>query len=514
MNTAPTGREAVTMTVLIGSLAIFLVELAWHQGTDGFLSDDAVYLMMADYFSPYLDERLPHLEFLMRQSLFPPLYPLVLAMAGAGSEHSGLAHLLTTLLFVAALLVFLLWVRRESSSMPLAAVLTLIFALLPFSLVHVTEIWSESLYLLLLFAFLNLLPNDRGSTGSLSLPLAASFVVGLALLTRGAAVALLPVLLQQLWQTPGGERWRHLAVVLVLPLAWWLVERSLYPSVGYLGLLGDSLTAHDPVRFVTSILPEQAASLWRGWNTIVAGGSSRPAWVTWLAGMVFAAGLFGLLRRLFRPMRPDALFVAGHLVMLLLWSAPGHAARLLYPVVPLLLFYAVTVVGDATRPAGRRLRLALCLLPALALFPHSQAIIQRHLHAPADLADANFAHTRYWLDREEAATAQYDIERRTVLIRFLRSLPEEVPPESCVYSVHVPLVMLHARRTSRLYPTVKPGPGELESCRHALVINFAAYDFKPMVPLQELLGLDFEEVSSARDGRGNIVATLLRMPSG
>jgi hypothetical protein len=510
MNTAPTGREALAVALLLGLLAVLLVGLGWHEGTDGFLSDDAVYLMMADYFSPYLAERSPHLGYLMQQSLFPPLYPLLLALAGAGSANAGPAHLLTALLFVGALLAFLLWVRREAGSTTLACLLTLLFALLPFSLVHVTEIWSESLYLLLVFSFLRLLPDDRDPENHEPLPLAASFIVGLALLTRSAAVALLPVLLLQLWRTNDDGRLRHLAIALALPLAWILLERSLFPGTGYLELLGGSLASLDPASFLTDELPARARALWLGWDAVLGGNGSRAPWTTALTGLVLAAGLFGLLRRLI-GWRPDALFVTCHLGMLLLWSAPGHAARLLYPVVPLLLFYAVTLVGHATRPGNDRLRLAFCLLPVLAMAPASLAIGQRHVDTPPDLADANFAHTRYWLDRENAATARYDIDRRSALIRFLRSLDTEIPPGGCVYSAHVPLVMLHAGRASRLFPA-SPEPGNLVACDHFLVINFGSLGFEPMAPLQALHDLGAEVAATAHDGRDNIVAALLRRP--
>src|SRR5215475_2636051 len=76
------GTVSVAETELPG-LADHCVIAATHTGR--FFSDDAVYLLMADAFSPFVAADPALFDYVLRESLFPPFYPLLLGWLGAGS---------------------------------------------------------------------------------------------------------------------------------------------------------------------------------------------------------------------------------------------------------------------------------------------------------------------------------------------------------------------------------------------------------------------------------------------
>ncbi len=56
-----------------------------------FIADDAKYLLMTDFFSPYYSLLSKSAAFIMQSTQFPPLYPFLLAILGASSENLLLA---------------------------------------------------------------------------------------------------------------------------------------------------------------------------------------------------------------------------------------------------------------------------------------------------------------------------------------------------------------------------------------------------------------------------------------
>ena len=91
-----------------------------HSGHGLPSSDSVRYLFMADYLSPYEAAAGGHEPNLAEQvfstAQFPPLYPLALALLGAGSHRIALAHLITTVFLLASLAAFFAWARQETGS--------------------------------------------------------------------------------------------------------------------------------------------------------------------------------------------------------------------------------------------------------------------------------------------------------------------------------------------------------------------------------------------------------------
>src|SRR6185295_17153723 len=68
----------------------------------GFADDSVSYLVMAQVFSPYRDASQAVLAAFSREAFYPPLFPAVLALAGAAHDIAW-AHVLTALILAASL---------------------------------------------------------------------------------------------------------------------------------------------------------------------------------------------------------------------------------------------------------------------------------------------------------------------------------------------------------------------------------------------------------------------------
>ena len=76
--------------MLVGISACWYVWIAIHNPQLGFVADDVVYLLMADWYSPWplaFDAAHDHVR---HYAQFPPLFPMLLAVAGGGTGPSFL----------------------------------------------------------------------------------------------------------------------------------------------------------------------------------------------------------------------------------------------------------------------------------------------------------------------------------------------------------------------------------------------------------------------------------------
>ena len=74
-------------------LSIFYFSFTSDDRVVGFLSDDAVYLLIADIYSPWRTASSPMLEFVRGENYFPPLYPLTMALLGVNTDTPALASI-------------------------------------------------------------------------------------------------------------------------------------------------------------------------------------------------------------------------------------------------------------------------------------------------------------------------------------------------------------------------------------------------------------------------------------
>jgi len=489
--------NAVPGGLLLATFAVY-AWLARGNPQVGFLADDALYLMMADIYSPYREATGAAYDHVRQYSHLPPIFSLLLAVAGAGVEQLSAARLVSAVCMAAAWALYLWWLHRAGVPRLTALLLAGFGAWTPATLIYTVDLWSEGLYVALVMVCLllmqiveprvadadRMLSMSRGPVAGSSLPvlLALGVTLTLVVATRSIGVALLPALLLTL-------RARGLRAVAVVAVAAVATRLALSPfelgaaAPSYRGMFAQSYSA-EPVaalwRQVSSVLADLPAAMvydlfqWREpgvWQLVALA----------LPGVACSLG-FG---RELLAVRPMALYALGYFAIVLVWPFPGQTDRFLYPLLPCVLWFAWrgTTLIDRRGRAGLLLALLLFGLAAPGIVRTAQRAVtplpQRELDS--------FRTTRYWLDATRRGNPVAAIEQLAARQRVAASIAAVVPPTDCVYTLNVHLVLLHAQRPTFLPP---PPPrmqaGPPWACRWFLLVADSMNGRPPLYPLTSL----------------------------
>ncbi len=429
---------------------------------------------MAQVFSPYQMASPAVAEAFPREAFYPPLFPLVLALAGAAHDMAW-AHVLTALLLAASLpLAYLLGCRwLGSRGAALAAVFCI--AMLPSLWINSKGILSEPLFCLLLLATFFCLEKEKAKTWLLVLLLAA------LALTRTAALPMLAGF--GLWaltqrSVPMRER-VHAALPAVAAMA----------AYGLWVLLRPSMTEDDYARILLErgqgffegpggLLASLLASLQRQANALAEGwvGTLTIFWVDGqplrplLAGAVGALALGGLALRFARG-HADGWMMAAYLATLLAWPFHEQMGRFLFPAVPVLVLYAFLAAGEAARRLARPAVLAHALLTALVLALTVPAMAFLHQRSQAA---GRVVEMTEWYRTPDLSRARSRAQTHLDLLDDMRAIRELTQPQDRVMWVAPSYLALLAGRRGVAAPDARLGP---EAYREAVRRSGADYVF-------------------------------------
>lgn len=330
----------------------------WQPTLAGFADDSVSYLIMAQVFSPWQAASAPVAAAFPREAYYPPLFPLLLALAGA-SHHIAWAHALTAALVALWIpLVYVLGARWLEDRCAAAAA-AFCLALLPALWVNARGILSEPLFGVWLLAALCAIDVCVGQRKVMWLP---ALLMAAMALTRSAA---LPVAgAYALWALtrrdrsfPAKARDALPAVAAVAANGIWVLLRPAATTDSYAQIVlehgGQFLGAGNPAAAFGASLLRQANAIGEAWVAAllvfwVEGAPLRPL----LAGAVGGLALAGLAMRLVAG-KADAWMSAAYLATLLIWPFYDQMGRFLFPALPVLVLYAFWALGRALQALGR-----------------------------------------------------------------------------------------------------------------------------------------------------------------
>lgn len=460
---------AAALTLLFAWTCIAFV---WQPTLASFADDSVSYLVMAQVFSPYQAASPPVAAAFPREAFYPPLFPLVLALAGA-AHHAAWAHAVTALLLAASLpFAYLLGCRwLGSRGAALAAVACI--ALLPSLWVNSKGILSEPLFCFLLLMFFFYLEKEKPSPWILTVMLAA------LALTRTAALPMLGA--YALWAltrrgAPLAARARAAAPALAAVIAYglWVLLRPSMTEDDYARILVER--GQGFVEGPGGLLASLAASLLRQANALAEGwvGTLTIFWVDGqplrplLAGVVGALALGGLALRLARG-RADGWMMAAYLATLLAWPFHEQMGRFLFPAVPVLVLYAFLAAGEALRRLARPAAFAHALLAALLLtlsVPAMAFIYQRSQAAGPVVGMTE------WYRTPDLARARGRSQVHLDLLDDMQAIRSLTQPQDRVMWVAPSYLALLAGRQGIAAPDARLGP---EAYREAVRRSGAGY---------------------------------------
>ena len=444
-------RQTEYILVPVVFVIIAMVYLALNYRSSfmfGMTADSAVYLMMADSFSPYYAADTGLYTWLLSEYPFPPMFPLVLGFTGGGSMAPLPSYLVSTFMLLVALWFLYLWGRQVLGSglAPLMAVM--IFALLPGTLNQLMVIQSEHLYLALVLAGFFLLQHEhyKGRTYTIVL------MFGLAAITRTIGVLAILALMLHLWRRNGLLKTIMPALVSILPLAIWSGYKFLYvESEGYISIFSAGMHGD----FLSNILTQFDVN-------------TRLMWLYWVRGFDVALSpysfsavaivsllmLYGFLVRLVRR-HPDAIYMCGYLLILLVWPYPAQLERFIFILMPFAIIYGLYALLHIQAWLGSKvihiavpaygLAMLLVMAPTLA--------VMWSRYISADGINPEQMRSIQWLqapDTGKVVSSQHTMQR---IYRFMQRARYQVPRDDCILSTTPAYLMLHSGRMSR-----KPSP--------------------------------------------------------
>jgi hypothetical protein len=500
MPTTSASRDRLVFRLFfIPALAVisaFLFSLTWGDRIVGYLSDDAIYLLMAEMFSPWRHVDSLVLESLKMDNHFPPLYPVILGLFGASPSSPALASLVTVACLIIAIATYGIWIRRETGGRLAAVSLPLAFALLPGTILFSQGLWSEFLFMVFFYGALALLaektPDGRRW-------LAASLLIALSSLTRAVGVSFIAALwLYLILRRP--RRYALYMLVSALPFAYWALFINVHSDGhGYFGILLNSFTAgHGHLPQLLHQMLIKLATLFDAWrwqfHPVDWTGYRVPA--EFFSAVLLFAALIGFGHRLYHR-KPDALFLTFYTVTVLLWpfSDLNFVSRFLFPVVPLLLFYIFHAAGLADgRPRYRHAAaLILAFSLAAAMLPVTSSLLHRaYAGTPPDLAA--YKHDRAWFYSTDLPSARASAKGSRQLFRALRKVSTIVPVTDCIFSFHTALVMLYANRVSGVLPPPSASGAQFtygtRGCRYMVAMPLTSInnDYPKFYPLARVVG--------------------------
>lgn len=428
----------------------------------GIQVDGALYVLMAEYFSPFI-ERNVVLEYIGQINHLPPFYPLVLGWSGASGSELAQVHIVQTGCLLLSLIVLYRLTDAITGDRITALLVFWAFALLPATLLYAGEIWSEFLYLLIVGGAIYCAVRARNNPQWWWWW--AGVLTGLAPVTRGVGILLVASLILVLaLQRVRGGGW--IVLLACAPLA----------AAEILGLGGGSgyvdIFNHYRGSGVTGALNTLADNL----NALVTGLVSlwKPApnrLIVIVVTLLAPFACIGFWRRL-NAIEIDAIYLLGYFGVLLIWPFSHVIERLLFTSLPWLMIYAAigggevaTYIRTLERRAGARV---IALIVALLALPGMLTLAFRFIDSelPPDLAA--YRSSRFWLLPAARDAALEDLRAKHAMVATMRAARGRVSQRDCIHSRYPQAVMLHSRRLSWPVPEAE---SSLFPCRYQLIVS-------------------------------------------
>jgi hypothetical protein len=519
--------QRVLMLVLVGTALCWLMvftAVGYPWSMVGLtMTDSLKYFWMAQgLHSSAIDPLAQHGQAILNETRFPPGYPLLLSVFGPDSSAEGmraanLGQWLTVLLALAAAWRF----YRQLLGTRAAAIAAFAFTLaMPWLYPWSFDLISEPLFVALLLTICVLAEHRPSARSSYAMCL----LFGALCLTRSIGYPLLLVLGYWIWSSSRSvPRLLSGMAVAIAPIAGWKIFQWTQGSAGadsYLLWLLWELRA---------LATNPWDILWPQWSMFAA--SFTPSgWHQSVRILLGSALVIGALTQIVpRARRGEgtALIAALLFLVLLVWPYPLHFDRLVAPLAPFILAFAllplaaprpestradVAATGAADHRAGKSIA-AIALAVAALATTWGFAIAPMVASARTQLSAFERSFLRSTLAATNPGQAPHSIARLARTLEVASQLDQLVPTGECVYATWPDLIAM--RSTRRLVDSPVPFDWSRGPCAYALATSVwdGSHAGGPNFPMQQS-GLNYRKVAQwTSPDDTEALATLMRQPA-
>lgn len=478
----------VGWALLLGAVsAALLLWVAVKPTLAGINSDAAVYVLLADWLSPWRSSDIEFGARLFEHYPFPPLYPLLMAALGIGSATPVQAYVLNALLQAWAVVAAGCWARRAGCELSGAMLAGATLALTPIALFTAMGLFSEPLYLALSMSALALLAGPQADTRHWY---GAALLLGAAAVTRGVGwFAVAALLVCWAWRTHARRARLTPVLALAAPLAWMVLKAAQGWHGSYTHNVFGQGIAPVLLALVEQVPTNLRALAYHFVRCFDFLGGRHGAI---LLAVLLVPAVLTLIERL-RAAALDAWYGLLYFGVIVIWPYPNHFSRFLLILLPLFGSYAalglVRLVGMLGHRAWARAAptvgvalLALVMAPSVL-----QVMLGISRASPGDERISARMSTWYGHDSLSAARGATAFSLR--VLQVLGEVGGRLPKDACVSSTMAEMFMLHGRRYSRPPPSQRDSlaslRGALAACPYVLMLGattFPAADFPAHYP--------------------------------
>lgn len=489
---SPTAAEWLALGLIsIITVCVYGWIPAGGVGLIGF-SDSVDYLLFTDFYrSQFAGEAPPEAVEFYRATRFPPLFPLLLASFGGGTDALQWTQVVA---FAITLLMFAMlwaWLRRETENPVAAATITLLVVLSPGMFLLVLNPVSEPLAMGMTWLTFFLAAKPRMTTDRYIL---LALIAGMSTLARSANIALLVAIPVWLYlQRATWKQWVSSTAAAFAPFAFWLVYRRSIPrSDFYL----DGLTLQYFVAELGGWPDLLYVHPWRLISGFASNLNTLNVLTLCIANTILVCATYGWWQRLWAK-KLDAVFFAFYLGLILVWPFPTEAMRFMTFLLPLLFLYALLGVQKLTQafPASTPSNAVAPALLALMFVLASASAISHFLYLATQTVDEELRgeqRTRIYFNTPDRASALKAAEGNARIRLTARETTRLLPPDDCVYATMPHLLQVHGPVKVVLYPKQfaegVPIETQLRLCNYFFISGLKGYypSHRPFYPSDDL----------------------------
>lgn len=504
------------VAILIILVSCFYFYISSHNEIVGMVADDAIYLLMADYFSPYYSSLSKSAAFVMQTSQFPPLYPLLLSIFGVSSEKVFWAHIITTCCLISASFIYYYWLKQEKLNKSACLCLVLIFVCSPATFLMNIDLWSEHLYLLITLLSLCCLHKVKDGKRYYLL---ASILIGMLPITRVIGLAFIMAYFVYLHLNKIQDKYKYIALSILPYIIWKILSINFFQTEIYKETLTDFYN-HDIWSHIKYLFTSQLFDLWQGWHECFDVRKNLFSGI--VSSVILLLSLINLCIRLLKK-KIDSFYILFYLLIIWIWPDDNHNMRFIFAIFPILLFYAyltfeMLIKFKLSVQIKAVISTSSVLIVLITFLPTNIYALNR-FSVDTQIGLEKFKFTKYWLTVKSHKEAYDSINIIEKMISSYSQASKFIAENECVYTIHQEQFMYYAHRLAFPLPIPKEVINDdimnnLTKCSYIHVLYTTSHPEYPGGYPKMMLKSNFDYLTSIKmteEINSPVVADLIRL---